>query len=132
MLYVLYSLSFCKRCEIVLRLIFYSLHLQTVTGDRQNKQCTGALDEMLSGKGVSPKKVVLVVDRIDVLGKHADGRKVTKMALPPLCIQFESILATVMCQDYGCKSVVDYPVCCFGYTQNAKPLMFCFPLPPLS
>jgi len=36
---------------------------------------------MLSGKGVGPNKVVLVVDRIDVLGKHADGRKVTKMAL---------------------------------------------------
>ncbi|KAA6427494.1 MAG: origin recognition complex 1 [Trebouxia sp. A1-2] len=49
---------------------------EAVTGDRQNRQCTGALDEMLSGKTDAPKKVVLVVDRIDVLGKHADGRKV--------------------------------------------------------
>ncbi|KAL0022861.1 hypothetical protein WJX77_000862 [Trebouxia sp. C0004] len=49
---------------------------EAVTGDRQNRQCTGALDEMLSGKKVGPKKLVLVVDRIDVLGKHADGKKV--------------------------------------------------------
>ena len=34
---------------------------------------------MLSGEGVGPKKLVLVVDRIDVLGKHADGKKVMKM-----------------------------------------------------
>ncbi len=55
--------------------------MQAVTGDRQNRQYAGALDEMLSGKGVGPKKLVLVVDRIDVLGKHADGKKVMKMAL---------------------------------------------------
>ncbi len=52
-----------------------------MTGDTQNRQYAGALDEVLSGEGGDLKKFVLVVDRIDVLGKHADGRKVMKLAL---------------------------------------------------
>ena len=57
------------------------LALQAITGDRHNRQYAGALDEMLSNTGGGLKKLVLVVDRIDVLGKHADGRKVMKLAL---------------------------------------------------
>ncbi|KAL0045184.1 hypothetical protein WJX82_011522 [Trebouxia sp. C0006] len=49
---------------------------EAVTGDTQNRQYAGALDKVLSGEGGDLKKFVLVVDRIDVLGKHADGRKV--------------------------------------------------------
>ncbi len=93
-MYVLCRLSICKRCENVLALMFVFFALQAVTGDRQNRQYAGALDEMLSGEGVGPKKLVLVMDRIDVLGKHADGKKVMKLAP---CIYFESILATLLC-----------------------------------
>ncbi len=83
-MHVLYRLSFCKRCNSV-PLIFapdiLNFPLQAVTGDTQNRQYAGALDEVLSGEGGDLKKLVLVVDRIDVLGKHADGRKVMKLAL---------------------------------------------------
>jgi len=84
MMHVLYRLSFCKRCNRV-PLIFspdiLNFALQAVTGDRQNRQHARALDEVLSAEGGDLKKLVLVVDRIDVLGKHADGRKVMKLAL---------------------------------------------------
>ena len=77
-MHVLYRLSFCKRCNSV-PLIFspdiLNFALQAVTGDRQNRQHARALDELLSAEGGDLKKFVLVVDRIDVLGKHADSQK---------------------------------------------------------
>ncbi len=91
-MYALCRLGFCKRFEIVLPSISSLSPLQAVTGDTQNRQYAGALDEVLSAEGEGPKKLVLVVDRIDVLGKHADGRKVMKLTLPQLYIPVYSVL----------------------------------------
>ena len=78
--------SLQARCSSACRPSVAAVHnsrdLQGITGKLRNREYAGALDTLLSADGPGPERVILVVDHIELLAKHAHGKKVSSICKP--------------------------------------------------
>lgn len=75
--------GFASMLQLCMPAFMCSCDVQGITGKLRNREYAGALDTLLSADGPGPERVILVVDHIELLAKHADGKKVSSICEPP-------------------------------------------------